>query len=229
MANRQSTGQNTISVLISDDHNLVRQGLINMLENLPDIYVAGEAEDGQTLVEKYQQFKPDIILSDISMPGTNGFDAAEEILRINKKAKIIFLTAFTNDEYIYKAFKIGARGLLSKDITKGDLINAIRKVVNDENCFMGITETEIESILKTFKDQKSSSQNKSYVQLMDIEKIVLSYIAEGFSSIEIAQKLNLNKRVIDYHRVEIMEKLGINNLTQLIKYAVEFSFNEKNI
>lgn len=229
MANRQSTGQNTISVLISDDHNLVRQGLINMLENLPDIYVAGEAEDGQTLVEKYNQFKPDIILSDISMPGTNGFDAAEEILRINKKAKIIFLTAFTNDEYIYKAFKIGARGLLSKDITKGDLINAIRKVVNDENCFMGITEKEIESILKTFKDQKSSSQNISYVQLMDIEKIVLSYIAEGFSSIEIAQKLNLNKRVIDYHRVEIMEKLGINNLTQLIKYAVEFSFNEKNI
>jgi two-component system response regulator NreC len=229
MTKQKSKAQNKIRILISDDHNLVRQGLINMLENLPDIYIAGEADDGQTLVEKYQQIKPDIVLSDISMPLINGIAAAQEILRINKKAKIIFLTAFANDEYIYKALKIGARGLISKDTSKGELINTIRKVMNEENYFMGKTGKEIESILKTFKNQKSSPPQKPLVQLVEIEKVVLSYIAQGFTSKEIAEKLKLSKRVIDYHRVEIMEKLGIKNLSQLIKFAVEYSFNENKI
>ncbi len=229
MTKQKSEAQNKIRILISDDHNLVRQGLINMLENLPDIYIAGEADDGQMLVEKYQQIKPDIVLSDISMPLISGLAAAEEILRINKKAKIIFLTAFASDESIYKALKIGARGLISKDISKGDLINTIRKVMNEENYFMGKTGKEIESILKTFKNQKSSPPQKPPVQLVEIEKVVLSYIAQGFTSKEIAEKMNLSRRVIDYHRVEIMEKLGIKNLSQLIKFAVEYSFNENKI
>ena len=215
-----------IRLLVAEDHNLVRSGLINMLENYSDLYVIGEAEDGQSLVDKYIELKPDIVLTDISMPEMSGMLAAKKILSLNKEAKIIFLTAFQEDEQIFKAVKIGASGLLSKEAMKGELINAIRTVANGGRYFAEKSNEEIVTIMNRFHEKKSMLESVNFNLLTEREKKILVYIAQGLTSDEIAKKLNLGKRVVDNCRSDIMEKLNFKNLSQLIKYAVEYSFKE---
>ncbi len=216
-----------IRVLIAEDHNLVRSGLINMLESYSDIYIIGEADNGQNLIDKFQELKPDIVLTDISMPQMSGMMAAKKILAINRNAKIIFLTAFQEDEQIYKAVNIGASGLLSKESMKGELINAIRTVANGDKYFAGKSGEEIVAIINRFHENKLKEDSNKYYLLNERDKEILLYIAQGLSSDEIAQKMNLGKRAVDNSRSEIMKKLDLKNLPQLIKFAVDFSFNEK--
>jgi two-component system response regulator NreC len=217
---------NQIRLLIAEDHTIVRQGLVNILSEYPDICIVAEAEDGNAVIDKYNQFNPDVILSDVSMPRMDGFTAARIIINRNKDAKILFLSMFNSDEYLYKAVKIGASGFITKDIIKHELIFAIRAVLSGEKYFMGKTKEEIQHVMDRYQQKETDPNDSRIVTLTYREIEVLKFIAKGLKSAEIATKLYISKRTIDSCRSDIMEKLNIKSLPQLIKYAVEFSFKK---
>ena len=218
---------NKIRILIAEDHSLVRQGLIKLLETDDEIFIIGEAEDGQNLYDKYIELKPDIVLSDISMPKLNGIEAAGKIINYNTDAKIIFLSIFCSDDYIVKSIKIGASGLVSKEAAKGELVYAIHTVAEGGKYYAGKSVEEVNAIMNRNSELANQWGKKDHL-LDDSEKGILTLIAQGFTSEEIANKLSLNKRAVDVHRSEIMEKLGLKSLPKLIKYAVEFLHGNKS-
>jgi two-component system response regulator NreC len=161
------------------------------------------------------------------MPKMTGMAAAKKILDADKNVKIIFLTAFHNDEHIFKAVNIGASGLISKEAMKGELISAIRAVAKGENYFSGKSSEEIISIMNRFNEKSFDSTADKLNLLSEREREILIYIAQGLTSDEIAKIISVGKRIIDNSRSEILQKLNLKSLPQLIKFAVEFSYNEK--
>ena len=218
-----------IRLLLADDHNILRQGLIDILERYDDFCIVAEAEDGYSMVNKYFTFNPDVVLCDIEMPGLNGLEAAQEILEKDKDAKIIFLSMHSSDEYIYKILQINASGLIPKEIIKNELLTSIRAVASGEKYFMGKTIQEVEKIRARFDNLIGIRSEIDSLNLTALEKQVLLFIAEGKTSQEISDVLHKSKRTIDSQRASIMNKLNLESLPQLIKYAVQFSFTKKNI
>ena len=214
-------------ILIADDHNIVRQSIVSLIDANEDMYVVAEAEDGQKLVEKYFQFKPDIVLTDISMPRMNGLEAVKNLISKDPSAKVIFLSMHNTDEYIYKALKAGACGLIGKDILKGELVEAIRTVAAGGKYFVGKSEEELNAVIKRY-DEISLKDNGTPIDLLNHrEKEVLKYISMGLTSDEIATKIFVSKRTVDVTRIAIMEKLGIKTSHQLIRFAVEYAYKNK--
>lgn len=212
-------------LLIADDHNIVRQGIVNIIEEYSEFSVVAEAENGEGVIEKYEKFKPDIIVTDISMPKLTGLNAAKKILSSNVKARILFLTVHESEEYIYKAHQLGACGLLNKNILKGELISALRIISEGGKYFAGLSADELTAIVKRYGELSKSKSSDSSV-LTEKEKEILLMIAKGFTSEEIAGKIFLSKRTVDAHRASIMAKLDLKSLPQLIKYAIEFSYSQ---
>jgi len=207
-----------IKLLIADDHNILRQGLINILNDYEDICIVAEAEDGNALVRKYELFKPDVVLTDIEMPGLSGLAAAMNIIETDPHAKILFLSMHYSDEYIVKIDEIGGKGLVSKEIIRDELVAAIRTVAAGESYFMGKSANELFQIKERYsKSLKADSKNA----LSKRELVILKLIAEGLSSDMIADKLHVGKRTIDFSRTQIMRKLEVETLHQLLVYAIE--------
>lgn len=213
-----------IRLLIADDHNIVRQGLISILEEQKNFVIVAEAEDGEAMYEKYFASNPDVVLTDISMPKLNGIDASKKILANDKHAKIIFLTMHNSEEYIYKAIKIGVSGLITKDVIKGELIDAIETVAEGGTYFCKISEDGLKNIKNKFEKSNDNIGKNNKSLLTDREKEILKYISQGFTSDEIAGILSVGRRTIDITRSSIMEKLNIKTLPQLIKFAVELTY-----
>lgn len=217
-----------IRILITDDHQLFRSGINSLLEDVQDILIVGEAENGEQTIEKYFELKPDIILLDIEMPKLNGIDTLKKIRQKDKNAKVIFLTMHDTEEYVYFADKLGAKGLISKNTLKGELIYAIKAVYNNEKYFGKVFNNEkIKELKKKYKGSSSSILNDT-IALNEKEKKILNFIAQGLLSKEIAEKLGITKRTVDYHRSRIMLKLGIKTLPEFISYAVKFSMTNKS-
>lgn len=219
---------NRIRLLIAEDHNIVRQGLIDILEKYSDICIVGEAEDGKSLVGKFFELNPDVVLSDISMPRVDGMAAARMILNRNKEAKIIFLSMFDSDEFVYKAMKAGVSGLISKGVLKNELVFVIRSVMNGEKYYLGKSEAEIGEIIKRYEHAADAFDKTKTFSLTEREEEILSLIADGLPSVEIAQKLFISKRTVDTCRASIMAKLNIKSLPQFIKYAIEVSYDKRS-
>jgi DNA-binding NarL/FixJ family response regulator len=207
-----------IRLLIADDHNILRQGLVDILKNYEDICIVAEAENGTMLIKKYDLFKPDVVLADIEMPEISGIEAAEKILSSYPDAKFLFLSQHFDEEYIYKIDSIGGKGLVSKEIIKDELVNAIRTVARSEKYFMGKTQAEVSRI----KDNYDKLLNESTAAALTQREIsILQYIAGGLSSEEIAEELHIGKRTIDFARTKIMKKLDIDTSNKLLIYAIE--------
>lgn len=220
---------NKIRLLIADDHTILRQGLVDILEKYDDICVVAEAEDGKSLVSKYFTFLPDVVLSDIEMPNLNGIEAAQEILKRDPAAKILFLSMYNSEEDFYKIYQAKALGLIPKEIIKNELVHAIRTVYNGDKYFLGKSETEIKAIITKY----STISNSNFAEarsttLTPTEKNVLLFIADGKTSQEIANITHKSKRTVDSIRSTIMSKLNLHTLPQLIKYAMELSFAAKH-
>lgn len=219
---------NKIRLLIADDHTILRQGLVDILEKYDDICVVAEAEDGKSLVSKYFTFLPDVVLSDIEMPNLNGIEAAQEILKRDPAAKILFLSMYNSEEDFYKIYQAKALGLIPKEIIKNELVHAIRTVYNGEKYFLGKSETEIKAIITKYSTISNSNFTEARsTTLTPTEKNVLLFIADGKTSQEIANITNKSKRTVDSIRSTIMSKLNLHTLPQLIKYAMELSFAAK--
>lgn len=218
-----------IRLLIADDHNILRQGLVDILEKYDDICVVAEAEDGKSLVSKYFTFLPDVVLSDVEMPNLSGLDAAKEILLRDPEAKILFLSMYNSEEDFYKIVQTKALGLIPKEIIKNELVHAIRTVHKGEKYFLGKSETDIKAIITKYSSISNSNFAEARsISLTPTEKNVLLFIAEGKTSQEIANLTHKSKRTVDSIRSAIMSKLNLHTLPQLIKYAMELSFASKN-
>jgi two-component system response regulator NreC len=220
--------ESMIRLLIADDHNLFREGIKNLLRDEKDIFIVGEAETGESLVKKYIELKPDIVLADISMPQLTGIEALEKLKKSGQHPKFLFLTMFDGDEYIYYCAKAGCYGLVSKKIMKGELIFAI-KTVNDGKRYFGanITEENINEIIDSFdkKVERTEIDNES---LTPREKQILKLISDGLTSSEIAERLFVSKRTIDTHRTHLIQKLNLKSLPDLIKYSINFCMDDNS-
>lgn len=215
--------EKNIRLLVADDHALFRSGLLSLLESEEDISIVGEANNGQELVDIYFSTSPlpDVVLVDISMPIMSGLDAAKKILSQDITAKILFLSMYEDEEYIYHCIKSGGKGLVNKSILKEDLIYAIKQVYNGGEYYKhGMTREKLE---KKYKNQKSYSY-ENIVQVREPlswrEEEILTLIGEGLTSIEIGDNLKLSRRTIDAYRMTIIQKLNLKSLPELIKYAI---------
>lgn len=213
-----------IRILIGDDHSLFRSGIARLLSDDDDILLVGEAENGEELVEKYFELKPDLLLADISMPKLSGTDAISKIKQKDKNAKALFLSMHDGEEYIYYSIKAGGLGLVNKNIMQSELLFAIKQVNSGKFYFgPGITQSHLDEIIKKYDKKEIVGIENVEVILTDREKDILFLIGKALTSVEIASKLNLSKRTIDSHRIHLMQKLNLENLPKLIRYAVQFS------
>lgn len=210
-----------IKILIVDDHEVVRDGLKNILLSLNNVAIAGEAANGEDAIAFYDSNKPDLVIMDISMPGMNGIEATRIIKENDPNAKILILTMHDNQEYLNQIIRSGAKGFVLKNTDKEELLDAVKTVAGGENFFSkDISKLIIENYIRSAKD---TDKNEGYkeVPLTKREIEILKYIAEGNSNQEIANKLYISYNTVDTHRKNIMHKLSIKNTAGLVRYAIE--------
>jgi DNA-binding NarL/FixJ family response regulator len=214
-----------ITVLLADDHTIVREGLTKLLESDPNLKIVGEAKDGREAVNKVEKLKPDIVLMDISMPMLNGIEATRQIKKISRQTKVIILSMHSHDRYIGELLSLGASGYLVKDSTGANIMNAIKAAMKGDTYLSpSISRLVIENYVSTKK--KKSTREELYSSLSNREHEVFQMIAEGKSTKEISEILFVSLSTIKTHRAHIMEKLQIDNLSQLIQFAIELGIVE---
>jgi two-component system, NarL family, response regulator NreC len=208
----------TITILLADDHTIVRQGLAKLLEEEPNFQVVGEAENGREAVSKVEKLKPHIVIMDIAMPLLNGIEATRQIKKIHPLTKVIILSMYSHERYISELFRIGASGYLLKDSTGTDIIKAINAALNG-NTYLSpsISRRVIEDYVSL---KKQSSSEELYSSLSNREREIFQMIAEGHSIKEISEILFISPSTIKTHRTNIMKKLKLENISQLIQFAI---------
>lgn len=214
----------TITIFLADDHTIVRQGLAKLLEGEPNLRVVGEAENGREAVVKVEKLKPDVVLMDIAMPMLNGIEATRQIRKVCPQTKVIILSMHSHDRYISELFSLGASGYLLKSSTGTDIINAIHTALKGSTYLSpSISDKVIEDYLSL---KKKSHQDDLYNRLSNREREVFQMIAEGRSTKEIADILCLSPSTVKTHRSNIMEKLEMENISQLIQFAIHLGIVE---
>jgi two-component system response regulator NreC len=209
-----------IRILIVDDHAVVRTGLTMLLNARPDMEVIGEAAEGTEAIEKAQQFKPNVILMDLSMPhGKDGLTATSEIKKILPDTAILVLTMHDDQEYLFRAIQAGGSGYILKSAPHEELVTAIQSVSRGE-AYLYPSATK--RLMTEYLDKLKHGENvDSYELLSDREKEVLGYIAKGYSNKEIAEQLVVSVKTIESHKGNLMEKLQMKSRPELVKYAVK--------
>jgi two-component system response regulator NreC len=220
-----------IRIVLADDHELVRSGLLKLLETYKDLVVVGEAGDGFEAIERTKSLNPDVLIIDLSMPKLSGIEATKIIRKECPKVAVLVLTMHQNEEYVYQIFKSGAGGYILKDAGKDDLASAIRTVARGEKYFSSrVSEIMVSGFLRKtsvhdeFTPKDAQGLN---VSLTKREKEVLCLIAEGLNNQEISEKLFISPRTVDTHRTNIMQKLDIHDAPNLVKFAIEHGFSSK--
>ncbi|MDZ7742422.1 MAG: response regulator transcription factor [Bacteroidota bacterium] len=204
-------------VLIVDDHRLFREGLKNLLQKSDDINVVGEAENGMQAIEKSKALKPDVILMDIVMPEMNGIHSAQHILRENPHAKVIGLTMHNEKYFIKEMLKSGVYGYLFKDCSYTQLIDAIESVQKGKKYLSSETTNVVVSDYVNGLSSNSNDKN----HLSEREEEVFKLLVNGYTISEISNMLFVSVKTIGTHKKNIMKKLGLKNMTELIKYALK--------
>ncbi len=206
---------NKTSVLLAEDHTIVAEGLKSILEGEFDLI--GIVPDGRSLVETAKQLKPDVIVTDISMPLLNGLDAVRQIKREGLPAKIIFLTMHTDIPLATEAFRAGASGYLLKQSASQELITAIHEVVKGHSYVTPLITRDVLSFLL----EVSHESEQQTAKLTPRQREVLQLIAEGRTMKEIASILDISTRTVEAHKYEMMQTLGVQTTAELIQYAIK--------
>jgi two-component system, NarL family, response regulator NreC len=206
-----------IKVLIADDHRLFRDGLMKILESCNDIEVIGEASDGQEALKKVEQLNPHVILLDLSMPKLSGLEVARRLKKEHPEIKIVILTMHEEEEYTLKMIRIGVSGYLLKDSAARDVIDAIR------NAFLGkaFFSPQVSKILAESYRDVTASEDDPYERLNDREREILQLILEGNTNKEIAGTLFLSPKTVDNHRTNLMKKLNVHSVSELVLWAAK--------
>ena len=208
----------SVRILLADDHTVMRNGLRLLLERQPNLQVVGEAADGREAVEMAASSKPDIVVMDIAMPHLNGVEAARQIAGRSPQTAIAILSMHSDESYVIRSLKAGARAYLLKDSAEADLIAAIHAIVEGKSFFS----PAVRQILKEdyVHQLAEMGAEDSYELLTTREREVLQLVAEGKSNKEVANLLNLSLYTVETHRTHILQKLNLHSVPELILYAV---------
>jgi two-component system, NarL family, response regulator NreC len=206
-----------IRILLADDHNVLRDGLRLLLER-QGFEVVGEAADGREAVSLAEECRPDVAIIDIAMPGLNGIEATRRILESSERTGVVILSMHHDESYILRALNAGARAYLLKDSLKADLISAIRAVAQGHSYFS----PKVSRLLQEdfFREMADKQKEDSFELLTGREREILQLVAEGKGNKEIAALLNLSPYTVDTHRSNILHKLSLHTVPELILYAI---------
>ena len=209
---------NRIRILLADDHTVMRAGLRSLLERQPDLEVAGEAGDGAQTVELAESVNPDVIVMDIAMPRLNGIEATRQIAAKRPEIPVVILSMHFDESYVLRALKAGARAYLLKDSAEADLIAAIRAVCEGRSFFSpAVSKMLLEDYVRQLEEK---GEEDSYELLSAREREILQLLAEGKANKDVANLLNLSPYTVETHRSNILKKLGLHTVPELILYAV---------
>ena len=209
---------NTIRIVLADDHTVMRAGLRLLLEREPDFVVVGEADNGRAAVSLAEKEAPNVIVMDIGMPELNGIEAAHQIVSRHPRTNVIVLSMHSDESYVMRALKAGARAYLLKDSAQADLIRAVRAVTEGQSFFSpAISKLLLEDYVRQLKEK---GEEDSYDLLTTREREILQLVAEGKSNKDIAAALHLSLYTVETHRAHILQKLGLHSVPDLILYAV---------
>jgi DNA-binding NarL/FixJ family response regulator len=208
----------TIRVLVADDQSMVRAGFRMLLADEQDIEVVAEAENGREAVEKAARFNPDVILMDIRMPELDGIQATRRILLDDNGARILILTTFDLDEYVYEALSAGASGFVLKDDSPEQLLAAIRTVAAGDAL---LSPTVTKKVIKQFARRPRPAPPKELGELSERERDVFRLMAEGMSNSEIGQELFISETTVKTHVTHILQKLGLRDRVQAVVLAYQ--------
>ena len=207
-----------IRILLADDHTVVRKGLRLLLETQPGFSVIADAADGREAVALAEKLAPDVVVMDVAMPTLNGIEAARQITARQPQTAVVFLSMHSDEAYVLKALKAGARAYLLKDSAEYDLINAVKAVSEGKAFFSpAISKMLVEDYMRQMQER---AVEDSYELLTTREREVLQLLAEGKNNKEVATVLNLSLYTVETHRSNIFQKLNLHSGAELILYAV---------
>jgi len=205
-------------LVIAEDHSLMRDGLRSLLGSRPEYTVVGEASEGREAIRCAGTFQPDLMLLDLSMPGTNGIEALKEIKRVSGQTRVLVLTAHKDEEHIFAALKAGADGYLLKDDSAEELLTALKCVLGGERFLSPAIATKV---IAGYLLQEGSGKPSVYELLSVREREILKLVAEGKRTREIADYLCLSPKTVERHRTKLMKELGLHSIAALTSYAIE--------
>jgi len=207
-----------IRILLVDDHSVVRSGLRLLLERQSNFEVVAEAADGRQAVQAAAELKPDVVVMDVAMPNLNGIEAARQIQSADDRVAIVILSMHSDESYVLRALKAGARAYVLKDAAEGDLIEAIRAVCARKAYFSpAVSKLLVEDYIRQMRQRDVED---SYELLTPREREVLQLLAEGKSNKEVADLLRLSLYTVETHRGNLLQKLNLHSVPELILYAV---------
>jgi DNA-binding NarL/FixJ family response regulator len=202
----------TIRVLVADDHTLFLEGVVALLNSIPEIEVAGTAEDGQEAIKLAAELQPDVILMDIQMPKINGIAATRKIIQTSPHIGVIIVTMFEDDDSVFAAMRAGARGYILKGADQNDMLRAIRAIARGEALFG----PSIATRLMTFLSAPASSKDQAFPELTKREREILELIAQGLNNPDIAQQLTISLKTVRNHVSNIFNKMQVTDRVQAV-------------
>jgi len=207
-----------ITILLADDHPVVRQGLRALLDGQADFEVIGETADGLEGLHLVEQLKPDILVADVSMPGLNGLDLTKQVTHISSHTRVIILSMHSTEAFVLEALKNGAAGYVLKDSTPTDLIQAVHEVAAGKRFLSPkVAQSAIDLYVETSRQRTVGG----HANLTDRERQVFQLVVEGHNNAQIATRLFISPRTVEIHRRTMMQKLGVKNQMDLLAHAVK--------
>ncbi len=214
--------KNKIRIFLADDHKILRDGLRYIILSVPDYEIVGEAGDGKEALDEIEILKPDIVILDISMPTITGIEIAHQLKKYMPEVKIIILSKYDNEEYVYKLLEYGINGYVLKDNAGDDLLTAIKDVIHGNIYLSSQITNKLVNIIKSNKTQPGNDKPLDHSQVLSgREKQVLKLVVEGKKNTEIASILRISIFTVKSHRQKIMQKLNVHKTIDLVKYALK--------
>ncbi len=207
-----------ISLLLADDHPIVRYGLRALLEAESDFRVVGEAQEGPEAVEQVERLQPDVLVLDLMMPGLNGLEVTRQAGQCSPRTRVIILSMYASEAYVLEALKNGAAGYVLKKSSPDELVRAIRAVVAGE---LFLSRSLSQHAIEVYQQKAQEAPPDPYERLTNREREVLYLTAEGHTSSEIGARLSISPRTVEMHRSHMMRKLGLSSQPEVIRYAFQ--------
>ena len=207
----------SVTLLLADDHQVVRQGLRALLEAEPDFRVVGEASDGLEVPDLVERLKPNVLVVDLMMPGLNGLEVMRQVSRRTPQTRVVILSMHSNEAYVLEALRNGAAGYILKDSSAADLAHAVREVAAGRRY---LSPPLSDRAIEVYRQKAKEAALDRYETLTTREREVLHLAAEGHGNPEIAARLSISPRTVETHRAHLLRKLGLHTQTDLVRYAL---------
>lgn len=206
------------TIILADDHHVVRQGLQALLEAEPDFQIVGEAAEGREAVQLVERLQPEVLILDLMMPSLSGLEVTRQVRQRSPRTRVVILSMYADEAYVLEALRNGAAGYVLKKSTADELVRAVREVTTGRRYLSPpLSEKGVETLMK----EADESKQDPHELLTSREREVLPLIAEGHTNAEIADRLVISPRTVEFHRANLMRKLGTRTQADLIRYALQ--------